>query len=212
MAPTTATSRPSPTETPARVARVMGETPAPNLSPPRPASGAQFLPRGTSHEPARGGPGSGRRGSALERRYPKDPRDLLAVQRFALQEGAGERVELLDVRLDHVARPGGAVHHNALDLGVDEDGGLFAEVLGARDLAAEEDVLLALAEGQRAHLLGHAPLADHFAGHLGGFLEVVPGPGGLLLEHDLLGGAASQEDRDAIHEVVLRVVVLVVGG
>src|SRR5262249_35492151 len=103
MAPTTATSKPSPTETPARVARVMGETPTPNLSPPRPASGAQFLPRGTPREPARGGPGSGRRGGALERRHAEDARDLLAVQRFALQKSAGERVELFDVRLDHVA-------------------------------------------------------------------------------------------------------------
>ena len=107
---------------------------------------------------------------------------------------------------------GGALHHDPLDLGVDEDRGLLAEVLGAGHLAAEEDVLLALAEGERAHPVGHAPLADHLAGHVGGLLEIVPRAGGLLLEHDLLGGAAAQQDRDAVDQVVPRVVVLVVGG
>jgi hypothetical protein len=70
--------------------------------------------------------------------------------------------------------------------------GLLAVVLGTRHLAAEEDVLLGLAEGERPELVGHAPLADHLARHLGGLLEVVAGAGGLLLQHDLLGGAAAR--------------------
>src|ERR1700730_18826723 len=170
-----ATSRPSPTDTPATVARFTGRA-----------------PRSTYH---RSGPlrapnlrawTLGRAWRLVERGDPQDPGDLLAGQRLALEEGTGERVELLEVGLDHVTGARGALDHDPLDLGVDQDRGLLAEVLGSGHLAAEEDVLLALAEGERAHLVGHAPLADHLAGHLGGLLEGVARPGRLLLEDDLL--------------------------
>ncbi len=41
------------------------------------------------------------------------------------------------------------------------------------EVAAEEDLLFLLAEGHRAELLAHAPLADHLAGQLGRPLDVV---------------------------------------
>src|SRR5207245_1371147 len=47
-------------------------------------------------------------------------------------------------------------------------------------------------------------------GHLGGFLEVVAGARRLLLENDLLGGPATEQDGDAIDQVLPRIVVLVV--
>src|SRR5438034_8270302 len=140
----------------------------------------------------------------------QDARDLLGVQRLALEQGARERVQLLDVFLEDLPRARRAFEHDALDLAVDGEGGLLAGILRARDLATEEDVLLVLAEGERAQLLGHAPLAHHLARHLGRLLEVVAGAGGLLVEHDLLRGAPAQENRDAVDQVLLGVVVLVV--
>src|SRR5439155_5583313 len=121
----------------------------------------------------------------------QDARDLLGVQRLALEQGARERVQLLDVFLEDLPRARGAFEHDALDLAVDGEGGVLAVILRARDLATEEDVLLVLAEGERAQLLGHAPLAHHLARHLGGLLEVVAGTRRLLLQHDLLGAAAT---------------------
>src|SRR5207253_589840 len=88
-------------------------------------------------------------GRFLERGGPQDAGDLLGVEGLALEEGAGQRVQLLDVALDDLLGPRGAVHHDALDLGVDGQRGVLAVVLLARHLAAEEDVLLVLAEGER---------------------------------------------------------------
>src|SRR3989441_6688400 len=183
MTPTATTGRPSPTLTPPRTAR------------PGDKSGRPTLPRGRSFLE---GPGT------------EDARDLLAVEWLALEEGTGEGVELLDVLVEDLARPDRGLEHDALDLGVDHERRLLAVVLGSSHLAPEEDVLLVLAEGERSELFGHAPLADHLARHLRRLLEVVAGARGLLMEDDLLRGAAAQEDRDAVDQVVLGVVVLVV--
>src|SRR5712691_11469245 len=133
-------------------------------------------------------------GGFLEGPCDQDPVDLFAVQSLALEQGTRQYVELLEIGLEELAGAHRAVRDDALDLGVDEDGRLFAVVLGSRDLAAEEDMLLGFPERQRPHLVGHAPLANHLARHLGCLLEVVAGAGGLLLEDDLLCRAATQEN------------------
>src|SRR5262249_24214315 len=163
-------------------------------------------------EPGGGETRSGGSGSFLEWPGGQDAVDLLAVQRLALEQGPGQRMELFQVRVEELLRPRRGIHHDALDLGVDDDRRLLAVVLGTGDLATEEDVLLPLAEGERAHLVRHAPLSDHLARHLRGLLEVVAGARGLLLEHDLFGGAAAQEDGDLVDEEFLRVAVAIVGG
>src|SRR5262245_31334509 len=104
--------------------------------------------------PARSWGDPGRRPTALRRRRrlgerprAQDARDLFAVQGLALEERAREGVELLDVFLEDLPRPVGTVEHDALDLGVDHERRCLAVVLLTRDLTAEEDVLLVLAEG-----------------------------------------------------------------
>ena len=86
---------------------------------------------------------------------------------------------------------------DALHFLVDAERRVLAVVRVLRDLAAEEDLLFLLAEGERAHRVAHAPLADHAAGQLGGALEVVAGAGRDLAEHDLFGDAAAEQDGDA---------------
>src|SRR5262249_35399602 len=167
---------------------------------------------GLELEPGDGETGSGGSGGFLERPGGQDAVDLLAVQRLALEQGPGQRMELFQVRVEELLRPRRGLHHDALDFGVDEDRRLLAVVLGTRYLATEKDVLLPLAEGEGAHLVRHAPLAHHLARHLGGLLEIIAGARGLLLEDDLLGGAAAQEDSDLVDEELLGVAVTVVGG
>src|SRR5438309_65562 len=179
------------------------------------AGAGRPAPTVTSPRAARPGDKSGRpplrRGSGfLEGPGAEDARDLLAVERLALEERAGKRVELLDVLVDDLAGPDGGLEHDALDLRVDHERRVLAVVLGSSHFAPEEDVLLVLAEGERPELLGHAPLADHLARHLRRLLEVVARARGLLVENDLLGGAPAEEDRDAVEQVLLGVVVLVV--
>ena len=89
--------------------------------------------------------------------------------------------------------------------------GRLRVVLGAAEVAAEEDLLLGPAEGQRADL-AHAPLADHLARHVGGPLDVVAGAGRHVAEELLLGDAAAHHDGDRGVEVLLGVGVLVLGG
>src|SRR2546425_42264 len=179
----TATGQPLPRETPARRARRRGKS---------------------SREPLRG------RAGLLEGAGTENASDLLAVEGLALEQGTGQSVKLLDVLLENLPGATRAFHHDPLDLGVDEKGGLFAVVLLPGHLAAEEDVLLVLAEGQGPELVRHAPLADHLASHLGRLLQIVTRAGGLLVQHDLFGGPAAEQDRDAIDQVLLRVIVLVV--
>src|SRR5207247_7668967 len=98
-------------------------------------------------------------GRCGERALAQDALDLLGVERLALEQRARERVQLLDVLLEDLPGARRAFEHDALDLTVDGERRLLAVVLRARDLAAEEDVLLVLAEGERPQLVGHAPLA-----------------------------------------------------
>src|SRR5262245_28872480 len=154
------------------------------------------LPKDTSASTARRvtpsrGPLCGRRGF-LEGAGAENAGDLLTVEGLALEQGARQRVKLLDVVLEDLLGAARTLQHDPLDLAVDQQGGFLAVILLARHLAAEEDVLLVLAEGERPELVRHAPLADHLARHLGGLLEIVAGAGRLLVQHDLLGGPAAQ--------------------
>src|SRR5262245_25674878 len=86
--PMTPTGRPLPRETPARTARRAK----------------------SSREPLRG-----RRGF-LEGSGSENARDLLAVEGLTLEQGARQRVELLDVVLEDLLRPARALQHDPLDL------------------------------------------------------------------------------------------------
>src|SRR5262249_56428576 len=106
---------------------------------------------------------------------------------------------------EDLPRPRRTLDDDPLDLAVDGERRVLAVVLLAGDLTTQEDVLLVLAEGERAELVGHPPLADHLARHLGGLFEVVAGAGRLLLAHELLGGATADQDRGAGDQVLPRV-------
>src|SRR5262249_10082550 len=115
------------------------------------------------------------------------------------------RAALLEQRLRALV-----VHrHEPLDLVVDADRGVFAVVLMLRDLAAEEDLLFLLAEGERPHRVAHAPLAHHLAGELGRALQIVAGASRHAAARQLLGQPAAEQNRDLVVEVVARVVELV---
>src|SRR5260370_26653953 len=103
-----ATSRPSPTDTPATVARFTGRAPRSTYHRNGPTRAPNLRVRARA---------LGRAGRLVERGDPEDPRDLLAVQRLALEEGAGQGVELLEIRLDHVAGAPGPLGPHPLHLG-----------------------------------------------------------------------------------------------
>src|SRR2546425_626303 len=68
------------------------------------------------------------------------------------------------------------------------------------------------AELRRAEGVGHAELGDHRAGDLRGALDVVLGTRGGVAEHELLGGAATEQHRQLVAQLRARLHVLVLGG
>src|SRR5207245_1248075 len=116
----------------------------------------------------RGRPGSTplRCSCAEGRAASEDQGDLFAVERFALEQRARQRMELFEVLFENHPRAMRAVADDALELHVDLERGLLAVVLMPRDFPPEENVLLVLAECEGPEFLRHAPLADHLARHL----------------------------------------------
>src|ERR1051326_4250731 len=86
----------------------------------------------------------------VERQSRDDAAYLHGVERLALQQRLGETHHHVAVLLDDVARALVLLADDALDLLVDLDGRVLGEVSVLRDLAAEENLLLLLAEGERA--------------------------------------------------------------
>src|SRR2546425_5882794 len=159
----------------------------------------------------RGRPGSTplRCSCAEGRAASEDQGDLFAVERFALEQRARQRMELFEVLFENHPRAMRAVADDALELHVDLERGLLAVVLMPRDFPPEENVLLVLAECEGPEFLRHAPLADHLARHLRGLLESIPGPGRALGQHDPLRAPPARPGRDPVAAVFPRVLVLV---
>ena len=105
---------------------------------------------------------------------------------------------------EHLAAAVLLLAQDPLDLLVDDPGGLVGVVAGVHEVLAEEHRALR-APRHRADAVGHAPLAHHLAGQLGGADEVVVGAGGDHAEHELLGDAAAHADDEAVLDVVLPV-------
>src|SRR6185295_15547869 len=114
--------------------------------------------------------------------------DLGAVDDFALEERLRHLVQDLDVATEEQLRALVRLHQDAPHLAVDLHRGRLRVVHLLREVAAEEDLLLLLAEGHGTELLAHTPLAHHLAGELGGALDVVARPRGHVPQDELLGG------------------------
>ena len=90
------------------------------------------------------------------------------------------------------------VFHNALHFRIHKTCRVFAEVLVLNPFAANKNFFAGFADGQRAHGLAHAPLADHFAGHAGDALNVVGGTGGDIVKNNFFRHAATQQHHQII--------------
>src|SRR5207302_2951620 len=141
---------------------------------------------------------------------PQDVVDLGAVEHLALEQRLGHLVEDLDVAPQQQLGVLVGLHDDAPHLVVDLHRGRLRIIDALGEVAAEEDLLLLLAEGHGTELLAHAPLADHLVGELGGALDVVAGAGGHVAEHQLLGGTATEEDGQVVDQEGLGVRVAVV--
>src|SRR5207342_2503286 len=140
----------------------------------------------------------------------EQPLELVGVERLVLDQDLRHRLELGDVRGQHLAGPLVGRLDDAADLVVDLARDLLGVVGLVAEVATQEGLRRVAAEGARPELLGHAPAGDHPLGGVGRLVEVVLGAGRDLAEDELLGRAAAQVLGEVVeqlgpraHELVL---------
>src|SRR5262249_8627629 len=147
----------------------------------------------------------------LERRRarePRDPQDLLLVERLAIDEGFGEEVELRTVCPQEALRLRVALVDDSAHFGVDGSRGGFAErpftyqastvasspgqvwVLGGRELDGSE-------------LVAHPPARDHHPRDVRGLLDIALGTGCSRTVDDLLGRPPTEHPDDPCAQIRL---------
>src|SRR5262245_44913777 len=122
------------------------------------ASGPERVWRTRPGAPGRGsdpssGAGGRRAREATVAVGAQDLVDLGAVDRLALEEGLGHLVQRLDVPAEEELRPLVGLEEDAAHLAVDLHRGVLRVVDLLREVAAEEDLLLLLAERHGPELL-----------------------------------------------------------
>ena len=95
------------------------------------------------------------------------------------------------------------------DLLVDDCGDLLGVVAAVTDVAAQERFRVAGSELDRSQPLGHPVLGDHGACQVCRLVDVVAGPGGRVVEDQLLGRPAAHHVRQLVEQLRASVGVLV---
>src|SRR5207244_7090504 len=98
--------------------------------------------------------------------------DLVAGERLELEQALGQELEIGVLLIENLFGLRVASFDQAPDLGVDLAARLLRDVLLARYLIAEEHLVLVLAVGDGAKLVGEAPARHHHAGKLRGLLDI----------------------------------------
>src|SRR6266576_871067 len=134
---------------------------------------------------------------------------LVAIERLTLEQRARQPVERRAMAGDDGARALVRLGEDALELRIHDLGGAIGDLAPLHHLAAEEDLGLAIAHGDRADDVAHAELRHHAPRHFGRLLDVLRGAGGDFLgpEHELLRHPAAVRHRQPADDVLLGVVV-----
>src|SRR4051812_38714827 len=144
-------------------------------------------------------------GEDLGLRLAGEQRDeLLLLDRLALQEDLGDRLEAAAMLGEEVLRALVGGLDDAADLVVDLARDLVGVIRLGRELAAEERLTVVVAEHARAEALAHAEAHDHLLRRRGDLLEVVRRAGRDLAEDDLLRRAAAERHRHVVGELRAR--------
>ena len=125
--------------------------------------------------------------------------DLVAGKRLELEQSLREHFQVGPLLGENLGCLGVSGFDEPADFGVDLARSLLGNVLLTRDLIAEENLVLVLAIGNRAELIGQAPSRDHHARELCRLFDIRSGAGGYLLlaEHHFLRDASAHHDRKA---------------
>ena len=122
--------------------------------------------------------------------------DLGDGQDLAFDQGFGQAFELVAVLFEQAVGAVVGLAEDAADFFVDDLRGVFGVVARLAHLAAQERVLLGVAEEDRADALAHAALGDHDPGQPGRPLQVVGDARPTGRRNQPFGGAAAHVDRE----------------
>src|SRR5215212_8913616 len=146
-------------------------------------------------------------------REARDLQDFLFVEGFPLQQGSGERLELLAMFGQESPCLVVAFAYDPVYLGVHDAGGLLAEkFLRAVTSRSTKVRVFAGREFYRPQLLAHSPAGDHSPRKVGNLLYVAFGPCSPGAVDDLLRYPSPQGTDDPRPQVPFRVVVALVLG
>src|SRR5919107_1944564 len=146
-------------------------------------------------------------------REARDLQDFLFVEGFPLQQGSGERLELLAMFGQESPGLVVAFAYDPVYLGVHDAGGLLAEwFLRAVTARSTKVRVFAGREFYRPQLLAHPPAGDHSPRKVGSLLYVAFGPCGPCTVDYLLRCPSPQGTDDPRPQVPFRVVVAIVLG
>src|SRR5215208_2514388 len=146
-------------------------------------------------------------------REARDLEDFLFVEGFPLQQGSGERLELLAMFGQESPGLVVAFAYDPVYLGVHDAGGLLAEMFLRAVTARSTKVgVFAGREFYRPQFLAHSPAGDHSPRKVSSLLYVAFGPCGPGAVDDLLRCPSPQGADDPRPQVPFRVVVAVVLG
>src|SRR3989442_453459 len=153
--------------------------------------------------------GRGRRDARGQRPAGVHQLHLVTMERLALEQRARQPVERRAMAGDDGARALVRLGEDALELRIHDLGGAIGDLAPLHHLAAEEDLGLAIAHGDRADDVAHAELRHHAPRHFGRLLDVLRGAGGDFLgpQHQLLRDPAAVRHREPADDVLLGVVV-----
>ena len=131
----------------------------------------------------------------------KDFDKLLSIQRFPLLQCRRNIVQLLAMVGENLADALVLLAYNCLHLAVQSFGDLLAEVPLICQFAAEEGVLLLVADLQRTHFCAHSVLRHHVACQAGDDLNVAGCAGGDISEDNFFCDATPQPNCDAVDKI-----------
>lgn len=113
--------------------------------------------------------------------------DILAGNGFTLKQRAGDGMQQIDIVAEQLVATLPRSFYELLDLGIHYASGFLAVVAGMTPVAAEEDLIVLLADGHGTNHIAHAPFADHLAGHAGGRSMSFPAP--VVMESKMISSA-----------------------
>ena len=136
--------------------------------------------------------------------------EVVAVDRLVDEQVLRERNEHVGMGAEDLLALERGLVKDALDLFVDDGGGLLGIALRLAEVAADEDAVSRRIEADGAETVAHAVHGDHVAHDLRRLLDIAGCAGGDIVKEDLFGNASAERHNDVLKHLAARAEALVI--